>query len=97
MEVALREDGDGVLIPLRVTPKSGRNAVTGSKNGLLLVAVRAAPADGEANSAVIATMAAALGCSKSSLSLVRGHKGREKTVHVVGLTLSQVQSKLSAC
>jgi uncharacterized protein (TIGR00251 family) len=96
VDAALCEDAEGVLISLRVTPKSGKNAVTGSKNGLLLVAVRAAPADGEANNAVIATMAAALGCSKSSVTLVRGRKGREKTVRVTGLTMAQIQEKLSA-
>lgn len=97
MEEALREDAEGVLVSLRVTPKSGRNAVTGFKNGLVLVAVRAAPADGQANAAVTSTIAAALGCSKSSVTLVRGHKGREKTVRVTGLSLAQVREKLSGC
>ena len=76
----LRAAGEDVLISLRVTPKSGKNAVVGARNGLLLVAVRAAPAEGAANGAVLATLAAALGCSKSRLMLVRGHKAREKVV-----------------
>jgi hypothetical protein len=93
---ALREEAGGVLISLRVTPKSGKNAVIGFKNGLLLVAVRAVPADGQANTAVILTLAEALGCSKSRVILVRGHKGREKVVHVTGLTLAHIQEKLGA-
>jgi uncharacterized protein (TIGR00251 family) len=93
-EIALRDDGDGTLIPLRVTPKSGKNAVVGVKNGQLLVSVRAAPADGEANAAVIQTLSVFFGCSKSNLTLVRGHKGREKTVRLSGMSAAQVGEKL---
>ena len=94
MSQALREEAGGVLISLRVTPKSGKNAVTGFKNGLLLVAVHAAPADGQANAAVILTIAEALNCSKSSVTLVRGHKAREKVVRVTGMTLAHIQERL---
>lgn len=95
MDEALREHASGVLISLRVTPKSSKNAVTGFKNGLMLVAVRASPAEGEANAAVIATISQALGCSKSSVTLVRGHKAREKQVHVVGFTIAHIKEKLT--
>lgn len=94
MEIALREDSEGTLIPLRVTPKSGKNAILGVKNGQLLVAVRAAPADGEANAAVIQTLSAFFGCSKSTLTLIRGHKSREKTVRLSGMSAAQVGEKL---
>jgi uncharacterized protein (TIGR00251 family) len=93
-EIALRDDGDGVLISLRVTPKSSKNVVLGVKNGCLLVAVRAAPADGEANAAVIQTLSAFFGCAKSSFTLVRGHKSREKTVRLSGMSAAQVGEKL---
>jgi uncharacterized protein (TIGR00251 family) len=92
--VALREDEQGTLVPLRVTPKAGKNAVTGAKSGLLLIAVRAAPADGEANTAVIETLSVALNCAKSKITLVRGHKGREKTALIRGMSAVQVGEKL---
>ncbi|RYG64113.1 DUF167 domain-containing protein [bacterium] len=71
-----------------------KKRLLGVKNGLILVAVRAAPADGEANAAVIQTLSAFFGCSKSNLTLVRGHKSREKTVRLAGINAAQVSEKL---
>ncbi|PQV64758.1 hypothetical protein B1R32_10325 [Abditibacterium utsteinense] len=92
----LREDGQGTPISIRATPKSGKNAVVGAKNNRLLIAVRAAPQDGAANAAVIETLSAFLGYAKSNLVIVRGHKNREKTVHVAAMNLLQVAEKLGA-
>ncbi|HEX9995878.1 MAG TPA: DUF167 domain-containing protein [Abditibacterium sp.] len=90
----LREDGADCLISLHVVCKSSRNAVVGVKNAALVVAVRAAPSDGAANDAVLAVLSAAFGCPKSHLTLVRGHKNREKTVRVAAMSADQIQHKL---
>jgi hypothetical protein len=91
----LREEQGGVVIPLRAKPRAGKNAVEGVREGVLLVSVRAAPADGEANAAVVATVAEALGCAKSSVRLVRGHKSRDKAVLVQGLEAAAILERLN--
>ena len=50
--------------------------------GKLLVKVRARPQDGEANAAVLALVAAALGVPKARLHLIRGATARDKRVQV---------------
>jgi uncharacterized protein len=77
---------------VRVTPRAGRDEVVGvSEDGELLVKVRAAPADGAANAAVLRTIAAAAGVAPSRLQLVRGATSRTKTVSIAGATATEVK------
>ena len=80
---------DGVRLRLRVTPKSGRDEIGALErladgNEVLIVRVRAAAAEGEANAAVIALLAAACGLPKSKVAVVSGPTARVKTLHLQG-------------
>lgn len=61
----LHEDEHSALISIRVSPESSKNAIAGFKNKRLLIAVRAAPQDGQANAAVIEVLSAIFGCARS--------------------------------
>jgi uncharacterized protein (TIGR00251 family) len=79
----------GVLLDLRVTPKSGRDAIDGIEqlaNGqtILKLRVRALPTDGEANDAVVALVAKTLKLPKAKVSLERGGASRVKTLRLAG-------------
>ena len=65
-----------------------------ASGGVLVVAVRAIPSDGAANRAVMAVLAEASGCPKSSLWLARGGSSREKWIGFRGLSCAQLQQKL---
>lgn len=68
---------------VRVTPRSGKNELSGVRDdGVLLVRVAAPPEDGKANDALCKLLASELGVPKSSVSVTRGHTGREKTVSI---------------
>jgi uncharacterized protein YggU (UPF0235/DUF167 family) len=72
-----------MILAVRVTPRGGRDAVEGwvrddAGRVALKVRVAAAAADGQANAAVIALLAKALGLPKSSLLLVAGQTARLK-------------------
>ena len=73
-------DGDGRLA-VRVTPGARSEAVELS-DGKLLVKVRARPADGAANAAVLKLVASALGVPPSRLEMLRGATSREKLVRI---------------
>jgi len=85
----LRAVADGVLVELRVTPKSAGDRLAGFYRGAdgrvaLAVRVGAAPDKGKANKAVIEVLSRALGLPKSSLSIVAGETDRHKTVLISG-------------
>jgi uncharacterized protein YggU (UPF0235/DUF167 family) len=79
----------GIRLYLRVTPNAGRDGVDGVEtrdNGeaVLRVRVAAVPDKGKANVAAIALVARALGCPRSSITLVSGETARFKTLLVTG-------------
>ena len=73
-------DSEGRLA-LKVTP-GAREAGVFIEGGRLLVKVRAKPKDGEANEAVLALLAEALGIATSRLRMLRGATGRDKLVQL---------------
>jgi len=78
---------------VRVTPKSSQQKVV-REGDLIRVYVRAAPADGEANKAVLEVLSKALGVPKTSLEVIRGHTSREKTIRAATLSMTEVIAKL---
>jgi uncharacterized protein YggU (UPF0235/DUF167 family) len=68
-------------LPLRVTPGS-RSETVEIGEGAVIVKVRAKAKDGEANEAVLALLAQALGTATSRLRLLRGATGRDKLVQL---------------
>lgn len=79
---------------VRVTPRAGRDEVAGvGRDGELLVKVRAVPADGAANVALLRTIAAAAGIAPSRLQLVRGTTSRTKIVSIDGVTEAELRTR----
>jgi uncharacterized protein len=70
---------------VRLTPKGGRDAIDSAMprpdGGIDVTArVRAPPADGEANAALLSLIASVLACPRSSLELKRGASSRSKLI-----------------
>lgn len=74
--------GEASEIRVRVTTRAGADEVAGERDGMLLVRVRAPPAEGRANEAVARVLARHLGVPPSSVELVRGARSREKVFRV---------------
>lgn len=73
-------DGEGRLA-LRVIPGARVEGIE-IASGKLTIKVRAKPADGKANAAVLDLLAKALGVAPSRLALLRGASGRDKLVQL---------------
>jgi uncharacterized protein YggU (UPF0235/DUF167 family) len=68
---------------VRVTTRAGRDAIDGvDEDGKLLVRVRAAPAEGAANAAVLRAIADACGVAPSRVTLARGATSRVKQLEI---------------
>lgn len=84
----LRQTSKGLFLHIRATPKAGRDEVTGlvaNAAGQFSVAVKVTkPADkGQANQAVIETLAHNMRIAKSSFRLAQGETSRDKILEVV--------------
>jgi uncharacterized protein (TIGR00251 family) len=87
------------IIAIRVTPRSSKPGIGGWRAGPdgreeLEVRVAAAPADGEANAAVIKLLAAALGVPKGTIEIVSGATSRHKRV-ALPVTIADVRERLA--
>jgi uncharacterized protein (TIGR00251 family) len=98
-----RIEASGLTLTVRLTPRGGRDAVDGIERladgrDVLKVRVRAAASEGEANAALIALLAKALGVARRDVRLVAGATARVKRVRIAGAgaPLAAVLEKISA-
>ena len=84
------------MLHLRVYPNAGRNEVIGYKDGIWKVKVAAPPEKGKANRKLTSFLSQVLGVSQSSLTIVKGHTSRNKTVAISGLSQEEITNRLSA-
>jgi hypothetical protein len=90
----LRAAGGGVILEVLVQPRASRTRVAGEHDGRLKIQLAAPPVDGEANAALVAFLAAALGVRKADVAIERGDTGRRKTVRVAGADAAAVAAAL---
>jgi uncharacterized protein (TIGR00251 family) len=84
------------VVRLRVQPRASRDEIAGWREGALAVRVTAPPVEGEANRAVVELLARALAVPRRTVSVVHGERGRDKLVRIDGLSLEDVERRLSA-
>jgi len=89
LEPPRRASGEAVLLSLRLTPKSSRDAIEGVESlsdgrSVLKARVRAVPEDGKANLALLRLLADQLNCPIRALSLATGATGRTKVIRIEG-------------
>lgn len=75
-------------------PRASRDEVVGWHADALRVRVTAPPVGGDANRAVVAVMARALGVRPSAVSIVAGERGRDKLVRIDGLSATEIRSRI---
>lgn len=81
-----RDGAGGAVLELLVQPRASRTRVVGEHDGRLKIQLAAPPVDGEANAALLAFLADALGVKKAEVALLAGESGRRKRVRIAGVT-----------
>ncbi len=83
-----RRDAEGVLLAVRLTPKSGRDEVEGIEEydgaPVLKARVRAVPEDGKANTALEKLISKWIGLPHTNVSVEKGQTSRMKRVRLIG-------------
>lgn len=86
----LKSTKNGIIVPIKVIPKSQKNEIVGWENEELKIKIMAVPEKGNANDALVSFLAKFLKISKSSISLHSGEKSRHKRICIAGLTLNEL-------
>ena len=87
---------DGAGCTVRVTPRAGRTAIAGIRDGQLVVKLAAAPVDGAANEALVAALADAFGLPRRAVAIAAGQRSRTKRVEFTGVTPATLDARLAA-
>lgn len=83
-------------IAVRLTARAGKDALEGTRDGILKARVSAVPGDGRANRALCRLIAKRVGVAPSRVSVVRGQKSRDKLVRVEGVDGATLEEKLKS-
>ena len=92
----IRPHENGVVVDVLVVPRARSCAFAGVHDGRIKVMLDAPPVDGKANAALIAFFAKALGRTKRDVTIVRGEKGRQKTLVLRETTVAEVTALVGA-
>lgn len=95
MTIQIREHPDGCILSVRAQPGARRDTIVGEHAGMLKVAVSAPPDKGRANEAIIEVLAQAMGIKRAQIELVSGATSRQKQFLLRGISMSELQGKLS--
>jgi uncharacterized protein (TIGR00251 family) len=85
------------LVTIRLTPRASRERlVPAAEDGAYAAHVTAPPVEGAANEALCRLVARAAGVAPSRVSVVRGHRGRQKVVRVEGVDEAALRARIGA-
>ena len=85
MTGAIRQDGQDLLLEVRVQPRASRTEFAGLMGNRLRIRLNAPPVDGRANAALVEFVAAECGLARSRVTLERGQTGRDKRLRLHGV------------
>lgn len=90
----LRETAQGVILALKVQPRSSKNQLVGRHNGALKVKLTAAPVDGLANKCCCDFLAKLLNVPGRNVEIMSGATARHKLVLVKELSRQEIIERL---
>jgi hypothetical protein len=90
----LRDADGGITLRVRVQPRASRDALSGEREGALVVRLTAPPVEGAANEALARFLGRTLGVAPSAVRVVSGTTGRNKRVSVAGVDAAAARERL---
>ena len=85
MKIPFKKTKDGIMIRVRVQPRSSRRGIGGIAGDVVRVYLTSPPVDGAANEQLIEVLSEELGVRKSAVHIMKGPSSREKVVEVKGM------------
>jgi len=86
MQIPFRKTKDGIIIEVKVAPRSSKKGVEGIMDNVLKVKLTAPPVDNEANKQLIEILSDLTGVRKSGIKIIKGLASKKKTVEIRGIT-----------
>jgi uncharacterized protein (TIGR00251 family) len=86
MDIPFKKSKNGILIEVKVEPRSSRKQISGLMDDTVVkVKLTAPPVDGSANEQLIELISEATGVRKSQIRIVRGLSSKRKLIEITGV------------
>jgi len=79
--------GDGIIIEVKIDPRSSKNEIVGVAENVVRIKLTAPPVDGEANAMLVKFLAGEFGIKKSDVVIMKGASSRRKLIKLKGVIL----------
>ncbi|MDI6800603.1 MAG: DUF167 domain-containing protein [Thermodesulfovibrionales bacterium] len=80
MDLPYTKTDDGIIIEVKVIPRSSKNEIAGSIGNAIKVKLTAPPVEGAANEQLIEFLSKKFGIRKSDVVIMKGETSRHKTI-----------------
>ncbi|MBN2538458.1 MAG: YggU family protein [Deltaproteobacteria bacterium] len=90
--IPVGETTDGIVLNIRVIPRSSRCELAGIQGDALKLRITAPPVEGAANKECVRFLSGMLGIKKSQIKIIAGHKSKNKKVSISGITRKDIES-----
>ena len=94
MTLNIKNHGDGIQFLAVIQPRSSKNKVCGLQGESLKIRLTSPPVDGAANKMCIKLLAKQMDINSSQIHIVSGKKGRNKVIHIKGISSSAFLKKI---
>lgn len=94
-ERSMKETREGVLLPVKVIPKSSKSAIVGWEGDELKIRIKAPPHEGEANEELIRFLSKIWKIPKTLLSIESGLASRHKKILIQGVSLERIKTLIA--
>jgi uncharacterized protein len=85
MNIPYKKTKDGIVIEVKVEPRSSKKGIAGVMDNVLKVKLTAPPVEGEANEQLVEVISEATGVRKSDIRIVRGLSSKRKVIEIRGI------------
>ena len=85
MQIPYRKTKEGIVIEVKVEPRSSQKRIAGIMDNVVKVKLTAPPVDGAANEQLIEIISEATGIRKSAIKILKGTSSKRKTVEIKGV------------
>lgn len=91
MKKTSKNNSDGLIINIKVAPRSSRSGITGSYGDGLKVRLTSPPVKGKANKELIEVLAKEFRIRKKDVEILSGEKSKNKIVKLYGVKCNKMK------
>lgn len=87
MDIPYKRVKDGIIVEVKVIPRSSRKEIAGVVDNVVKVKLTAPPVEGAANEQLIELFSDKFCTRKSNIVILKGSSSRHKTIKITGVII----------